>query len=357
MAPVLVEAGREATTNSRATAFWWRLVDNLFRRLLLFLLPIVALTALGVVQAGNELALYRSSATLSASSNPFLPEQQIAGTAAQFFETPAAALSRVINEQLRTDSFMQRVAEQAGVLDAVDAGLIDLDVVRASVWAGANGDSILRVNAQWAEPATSQRLVTATIDEFRAYLNETLAADARDAELFFTEQLDIYTEARDEAVQALDEYVKTLPDLGPDEEYPLSVQIELQRRSDEVSAASTRINDAETQIDEARLTQTQQASEASRILEVIDAPQAPTAPESTLVKKIITVISFAVLGAIIALTALAVTTLLEQNVASAADLLGISGIALVATVPELAPAKRGRRRARLPDESTGSATP
>jgi hypothetical protein len=50
-------------------------------------------------------------------------------------------------------------------------------------------------------------------------------------------------------------------------------------------------------------------------------------------------LSFMLLGAVIAFAALLVTTVLDHTVSSSVDLLAISGISLVATVP---PVKLGR---------------
>jgi hypothetical protein len=110
----------ESQHRSGGAAFWFRLTDNLFRRLGWWLLPVVGFTALGFVQAGNTIDQYRSSATLSAAENPLVGSPVVGAASAQWWETPAAATSRIINEQLRTDSFISTVAESAGLADAIE---------------------------------------------------------------------------------------------------------------------------------------------------------------------------------------------------------------------------------------------
>ncbi len=336
-------------------AFWWRLSDNLFRRLFWFALPVIALTVLGVAQARDTLALYRSTGTLSASTNPLVPQQPISGASAQFYESPGGATSRIINERLQTDRFLRAVADQAGLTSAIESGLIELDIVRESIWASANGDSILSVNAQWADPSVSYNLAAATIDQYETFLTETVASDSNAAEDFYTTQLEALNEEHEAAQAALDTYVRSLPDPEPgSSSYPINVQLEVERLNDKISSMEERIDAAQENVNAAKLARTQQTSEVGRSFDVIDAPRVPSAPESTLMAEAMLIASFLVLGLVIAAAALLVTTMLDQTVASAADLLSITGITTVATVPPArtllkhrARWRPGRRRSRI----------
>jgi hypothetical protein len=335
----------DAQQSSRAQAFWFRLTDNLFRRLGWYLVPVILMTLLGYMQANKTVELYRATGVLSASSNPLVPSQEISGVNSQFWESAADTTSRIINEQLRTDNFLSDVVEEAGLRPQVDAGLLDLGVVRASVWASPNGDSILSVNAEWNDPQISYALVNATIAAYQGYIAATAASDATQAEAFWAQQIDLVTRDRDEAEVALTEYLNALPPLAEDEDRPPAVQIEssrLQRRLDTLDA---RLDSAQARLDEATLTRVQQTSEAVRSLNVVDPPQIPTSPVSTFMKRVTLVASFMVLGGVIALAALLVTTVLDRSVSSPADLITLSGISLVATVPpvRMAGAFPGRR--------------
>jgi len=334
-----------------AHAFWWRLTDNFFRRLAWFILPIIATTVLGVAQARDTVQLFRSSATLSAANNPLLPNQSISGVNQQFWETPAGVTSRIINERLRTNSFLIEVAESAGLGSAVETGLLDLNLVRANVWAGATGDSILAVNAQWNDPQVSYRLVVATIEEYEDFITETVASDSSQAEDFYTTQLEGLRLERDQSEQALTDFVAGLPALQEGESYPINVDLEVQRLRARVEAVEGKIATAEAELDKAHLLRAQQTVEAGRSFTVIDQPGVPGAPESTLMKQLTLVASFFMLGVVIAAGALLLTTVFDHSVASSADLLPITGVALVATVPLVAFAndrrhKRSFRRLR-----------
>jgi hypothetical protein len=323
-------------------AFWWRLTDNLFRRLGWFLVPVILMTAFGFVQANNTLELFHSSGTLRTLSNPLVPDAQINGVAADYWETPADAMANSINEQLSIDGFLTAIAQRADLKSQIDNGVLDPEVIRASIWASADGESILSVHAQWDDPAVSHALATATIAEFQNFLTETAASQSTNAEAHYRAQLTRLESEHDEAKAALGEYVDSLGLSSND--LPYDAEVQLNELSDEVTALRTKIAAVETSLDEATLARTQESSEATRSIRVVDQPEVPTAPESNVVQRISLVISFMLLGIVIASAALLVTTVLDHSVSSTADLLTIGGISLVATVPTVRIGDRDHRR-------------
>ena len=80
------------------------------------------------------------------------------------FESPAQATARRINESLRTDEFVREVRTAAGV--PADSLIVTVADVRESVWASAEGQNLLTVNASTLDPQLAQRLVQSTIDTF-----------------------------------------------------------------------------------------------------------------------------------------------------------------------------------------------
>lgn len=331
-------------------AFWFRLTDNAFRRLAWWLLPVVVFTAIGVSQAGKTIDLYRSSATLSAIENPLVDAPIAAGGSTQWWETPAAATSRIINEQLRTDSFIDTIAESAGLTDALAAGFVTHEIIRASIWSNPTGDGILSVNATWADPQTSLQLVTATIDGYQTYITESVASDAAEAEEFYSQRLATATEERDAVEQELGEFLDRFTGDESVESQPLSVQLEIDRLTERLSTAEAKVAAAQTGIETAQLQVAQQTTRAGRTFSVIDQPSLPSAPVSTLMDRIMTVGSYFVLGLVVAGAALLVTTVLNRSVTSSADLIAFDAVSLVATVAPIgtkrALARGGRSRRR-----------
>ena len=320
--------------NRSAAAFWWRLVDNLFRRRFWFLLPILIFGGLGVLQASQTPELYVAGGRLTVASNPLVPEQPIGGVVTQFWETPAQSTSRIINERLLLDRFTADIADEAGLTDAIDGGLVQLATVRNSGGASASGDSILTVSASWEDPQVAFDLVVAAIAGYETFVAESVSSQAIEAEAFYREQLDVFEAERLVAIDELSAFAEEHP--GSEEDLSFALQIELENLREGVRSVEAQIVGAREQIDLAALQQTQQKSEVRQSLTVIDAPTIPTAPQSTLAKQITLVISFLMLGVITSIAALLVTTFLDQSVASPADALGIPGVPLVATAPFVA---------------------
>lgn len=355
-----MEAGEERHTNrSSAPAFWWRLIDNASRRIVWLFIPIVLFTALGFYQASRTQELYRSTGVLSASSNPLVPAQQLGTATPEWWETPASAASRTINEQLRTDAFIESVADRAGLADAVTNGLVSLQVIRANLWSSADGTSLVFVNATWSDPQTTFALVDGAIVAYQEFLADTVASQSSTAVAFYQTQLERLEAEVEAAQEQLDAYILTLPDEDEDSPRSIAVDLQLTRLTDAVSAAEGAVVAAEGQIDAALLAVEQSKSEAGRSLTVIDAPKVPTAPESTFISKATTVVSFSLLGLVIVLGALLVGTVLDQSVASSSDLRAIEGVAFVATVPVLrfATDVHGRRRERTPRRAKRTSEP
>lgn len=325
-------------------AFWYRLTDNLFRRFAWWLLPVVAFTALGFVQAGKTGELYRSGATLSATENPLVGSPAVPGASPQWWETPAAATSRVINEQLRTDTFVDAVAASTGLEGAIDNGFVSREIVRSSIWAYPTGNGILSINATWADPQTSYALVSATIDEYQDYIAEIVASNAAEAVEFYSQQLDRALDERDAAERDLQDFIERFAGDAAGADQPLSIQIEVDQLGDRVDAAEAKVSAARTSIEEAQLQVAQQTTKAGRSFSVIDQPSVPSEPVSTLMDRITTIGSFFVLGLVVAGAGLLITTVLDRSIASAADLLAFDVVTLVATVPTISLTVGGPKR-------------
>ena len=319
--------------SSAASAFWWRLADNTFRRWFLFLLPIVLFAGLGVLQSTKTLEVYRSDGLLNVTSNPLVDDPVIGGAPVQFWETPSDVTSRTLDEQLQTDAFVETVAEGAGLLDAVNTGFLELDVVRASVWASSSGSSLVTVSATWADPETSLALVQATVNGYQAYIADTVATEANEAVDFYTEQLAGYEADVQAAKDALTTFADALPELEDGEEMALADSLELGQLTNEVQAAELKVTTTEENIENAQLNVRASRSEAGRSLTVVDPPELPTAPESTTIDRLITIVSYTVLGIAVAVAALLVSTVLDRSIVSHRDLVSLPGVSFVAAVP------------------------
>lgn len=341
----MIDEAAKSDPGHSTNAFWVRLVDNAFRRKFLFVLPIIALTAFGVLEASRQVPMYQSSAVLSAATNPLVSDQTVRGVTVEFWESTAEATSRIINEQLRTDAFATEVAYRAGLGDALSAGFIFPDDIRTHVWASADGTALIAVNAQWGDPESAHQLVTATIGAYQDYVAETVARDSIAAVAYYEGVRDDALGDLDAAKEDLALLLDELPEVTVESDRPIRDALRIQTLTDQIDAATDDVAAAENQIDAAELAALQSQSEAGRSLQVIDEPRVPGRPLSTLTSTVLITASLFLLGVAVGFAALLVTTLLDRSVSTSAELAALSGVSLVATVPPID--VRGERRSRL----------
>jgi uncharacterized protein involved in exopolysaccharide biosynthesis len=335
----------------RAKAFSLRALEILFRHKIMFLLPIVAFTALGFYRASQVSPVYQASAVLSTASNPLLEEQLVRGVTLERFESPAEGTSRIIGEQLRTAAFTEEIVERVGLSDALEAGLIDLDTVRENISTTADGSSLLSIEATWADPVTAYQVVNGVIETYLEYLADTAASDSSEAVSFYEGIRDIALEERTERQNELEQYLSTLPAVESERDRPISVQLRIDELTAQISDADERVGDAERNIDEAHLSVLQSRSNAGRSVQVIDEATVPTAPEAALPQRVAAIGSGFLIGSVIAVAALLFAALLDRTVSAPEDLTSLPGVSLVVVVPperrrRTKAARRSRRRTR-----------
>jgi hypothetical protein len=320
--------------SQRSKRYWLHLVDNLFRRLPLYLVPIVLMLFLGATLAQKTSDDYVSRATIDASENPLVGELDVRGTQSTGFrQTAAQTTADFIGEQLRTDVFATDVANAAGLGDALDNNLITPFTIRSSIAVTPNGDSIIAVRSTWSDPVTAQLIGQATIDTYRAYVVDTVAADGVAAVDFYTQLQNQAQEQVAAAQKSLEDYVATLPVLGKDENRPLEQDLTVQRLNSALDRAQENVQNATNEIETARLQVAQSRSEAGQSVRVIDPPSLPVVPEPKLMKMISVVLVFGVLGVLISSTALVLTTALDRTIRFDLDVVPATGSPIVATVP------------------------
>ena len=324
-------------TGTGAGDFTARLVDQFFRRWFWYALPVVLLMAVGVRASQNVQEPFISSGTLSASENPLVATPEVRGTSIGQFEPPASGIARLINEQLRSDSFVEIVAERAGLAAALDSEAITLDVIRQQVSVAPQGENLLTVRASWGDAQTSYLLVDATINGYLDLLAETVAIDSVEAIDFWT---GIRAEAQTRSDTAEDElrgYTTTLPELDPGERLSTAQELDLTRLNATLDAALADVRDAQDRIDTAKLNVEQSKSEAGRQVRVVDPPRPANAATPETFKKITTTFMFTLIGLLISGVALAVTTALDHSIRSLAQLQSASGMTSAAIVPRSKP--------------------
>jgi len=344
MDPTVVDAGPPSD-------FSERLVDGFFRRWVLFVLPVAMFVAIGVYTAGNITAEYESSARLSATSNPYLAQPTIRGTEIGFYESPGDGTARLINEQLRTDSFIDDIASRADLTEAIDTGAITRVDARNQIAASGAGQNTLQVSARWADPDTAYRLVDATIRGYSDYLAGIAAADSLEAIEFWRGQLIQSSEDLQEAEDALNQYVRLLPPVPDGQDRPIEQELEIQRFNTSLDRALQDQSDTQDALTEAQLTANQAASSSARGLTVIDAPEISIDPEPVRQSKITAIAIFTLLGVLIALAALVLSTVAERSIRTRSQLALAAGIGSVVVIPRIKQLRRAKQRPVASDDA------
>ena len=328
---------------ARNIDFTPRLVDQFFRRWIWYVLPVVLLAIVGVRAASNVSQDFVSRGTLSASSNPLVDTPEVRGGSIGAFESPAAGITRLINEQLRSDAFVEGIADRAGLASALESGLISTAVIRQQVSANAQGENLLTVQASWSDPETAFQLVDATINNYLDLVSETVAIDSVEAIDFWTGIQSAAQQRADEAEANLRAYTQALPELAEGEQRAPEQEFELSRLNATLDEALGGVSSAQNSIDAAKLNVDQSKSQAGRQLRVIDPPQVAAAPESSAFEKLSTVALFTLLGLLISGLALVVTTLADHSVRSTAQLELASGVGSTTIVPRSKLLRRPRQ--------------
>lgn len=344
--------------SDRTARFWLHLTDNLFRRFLLYLLPVALMLGAGIFLAQRSEAEFSSTATLDASDNPLVEELDVRGDDPLFRQTKADSTATFMSERLRTDAFSSEVAIAAGLGEALDAGRITNTTIREQISVRANGDSIIIVEGTWSDAATAQNLTRATIDTYRNYVIDTVTADGTAAAAFFGELLSRAIEERDDAADALNNYVESLGDVADGEQRPVEELVNIERLANALERAEASVETATNEIERAQLEVAKSRSEAGESVRLIDPPELPLAPEPRLVALVGLVVMFLLLGFLVSATALVITTAFDNTVRFGLDAqhhTGVPYVASVSSVPEMSDPTRRRSKRKLKRSQRGTA--
>jgi hypothetical protein len=313
-----------------------RLIETFLRRWWLYLLPLVLLSALGVVTVASSPAEYRSSALLRAETGSLLSDITEIGEQAPFtFETPAQVTSRQVSELLRTNDFLDRVATDAQV-DPFLTGLETRGDIRGAIGVSASGENLMTVSVTTGDPMTSQLLAQATIDNFVDYVIDANAIQSDTAENFLTDLADRYRGEVDASATAIDNFLTLNPEpTDPEIGRPAAEEVAISRLQSSFSSADERYRRVLGQIEEVRLGREQTEAETRQRLSIVDAPIVPTFAESGTRAAILSLGLFIIVGALISLTAVALASLLDRSLRFPAEFSRRLGVDVLATVPKV----------------------
>jgi uncharacterized protein involved in exopolysaccharide biosynthesis len=337
----IVTAGAPRSTSGRQMRV--RLAENFFHRWWLYILPVLLLTGVGAVQAKKISKEFRSFGSVNVASKTALTDLTALNAPNFGYETPAAQTTRNIGQLMSTDAFAATVATNAGLSSAIGSGQVTLDGIRGSVKAVAGGDNLVIVSATTLFPDEAQRLAMALITSYTDYVLTSETAGYKGAISFLQSELASAKTSVEAAQQRLDDYftANPTPKIGnrPDDQ-----ALKIQRLNNAIDSAQKQYDGFQANIDEANLSVKQAQSDIGQRLQVVDQPRVPAHPEPIIRKRLFKVGVFFLLGLVVAGAALLLTAMADRTVRAAADITGIPGLKVIATIPTQRRHRRGHGR-------------
>lgn len=304
-----------------------------FAKPILFLVPAVLITLFGVYSATTAPDEYRSIGSLNISADTFLNEISEVRSSDFSYETPATVVAQQFNEYMQTDNFATEVVTGAGLAGELTTGQLKLDEVRSTVYAAAAGDSLMHVVAVAKVPQRAEVLAESAIRTYKDYVLAGEIDQYNSAETVYNDQVETYKAEVDTAFDAYSDYLIAHP---PPEDVrdprDVAEETEIGRLNAQLTRAQDRLDAAIDTREQARLASVTSSADIDQRLAVIDEPGLPTAPESGLKAMLSKVVLFGVLGLLVSIGAVALTSVLDRSVHSAADLEPL-GVPVLAVVP------------------------
>lgn len=313
-----------------------RLLDSFFRHWLLYLVPVVLVTGLGVLSIRDQPSSFRSTGTFYVEGETYLSAlTAVRGGGDIGYQTPAGYYGGQLQGLLQTDAFIADIAERAGVDRALYRTNDEmLDQVRQMVGVTPAGDNLMLVWAEHPEAAVAHRLADTLVDGFIQWQIDSDVNASMAAQGFFDGLLDTYQEDLLAAQQALDVYLRDNP-VPPDvEDRPLAQQIAIDRLQGDVTVAEQRYVTARAKEEDARLATAQTESDVRQRLRLVDEPVEPGHPESMLLQSLMVVVLFGAMGTMLTTAAVVLGTLADRSVRHPLEVKQRLGLELLAVVPD-----------------------
>lgn len=309
-------------------------LEAFFRRPWLHLLPLILMLALGAATVASMTSQYSSVGTLRSTNESLLNDITAANNNQGFsFESAATLTSNQINELLRTEDFLDQVAEAAGVATTLEQGGLLRGEIRSAIAAFPDGDNLVRVSATTKFPELSQRLAQATIDSYIAAAVSSDTDQSASTEQFLTERVATAKAALDQANQAVDVFIDENPQLST-ETMSIADQTALSRLQSDVARAEALYDASLAALNEAQLSSATAETVVNQRLTQLDDPEVPGEPEPRLRKAALTIILFGVLGVMLSLALVIVTATLDRTIRIPNDITARFGLDVLAVVPD-----------------------
>jgi len=308
-----------------------RIIDNLFRHPVRYLLPIVLFAGIGFASASNADA-YRSTGVVYVDDSSVIAELTEVGVDGFNYRSAADVAQEQLFGLLQTDSFMNDVLDEAGSEGEAPRVPIVVDAARRAITTNTSSGSFLEVSAETTTAESAQALATATLDAYVDWLIEADLTETLGAEGFLAGQVADQLDELERARAAVDGFLEINPDplIG---ERSTQETIDLAILSDAVTTAQANYDQAVRTLESAELLTSQAEITVRQSFSVEDAPKLPADPLSGLRDLILRMALFGIMGAAMSAAALLISTVIDTSVRFPIEVRERLGTEVLALVP------------------------
>jgi uncharacterized protein involved in exopolysaccharide biosynthesis len=292
------------------------------------------MVALGAATAFSATKEYESTGTITVVDSTVIGDLTQTGSTGFDFDTPATVTARNINEKLRTNEFLNLVADKLQVDSSEGEKALLRTTIADSVAATADGDQLVRVSATTERPDLSLRLAEATIDSFIDTINATNVLQSQQTVEFFTAQVAEAQAAYEAAEAALSDYLVD-NNIDPNSDnVSVAQQAAITSLQADLDRKETQYESRLASLDQANLVASSTQTETEQRLRPTDVPELPAVSQARLKQAVLTVIIFGVLGTLLALASVIASATLDRTIRVPSDITSKFGLDVLAVVPD-----------------------
>lgn len=338
-----------------------RILESYFRHRWLYLLPIVLMTALGVVFVLLTKPTYTAKGVLYVETQSYLATlTDLRESGASWWTTPAESVNQEISELLQTDAFIRAIIQRTSLEEEMDGGSAVVDALieetRRNVWPSPLGNNQLQVNAVHEDPEIAYQIVTAVIEGYLQWRVNADLAESEVAQSFFSDLIETYSVNLAAAREAMRDYVEAHPvPLRGDR--PAEEAMEISRLQGEIDLAASRYATALDKEEETRLAMAQIESDARQTYFLIDAPTIPDTPDTSLRKLALSGGIFTVVGVFLSAGLIVGVALIDRSFRFPIDVINRLDLPVLTMVPEATIPSANAERQPAANTSAKAASP
>ncbi len=256
---------------------------------------------------------------------------------------PAEQQGSMLEQLLETDSFMTAVIRGTNAATELtgnpERDRETIANMRSKLAYNVVGSNTVLIAYTGKDPVVSQQMVQSTIDQSREWFFQArLEQDSAQSE-YYARQLKIYEEGMSKAQKNVDDFIKAHPSVVPGS----TAALELEGLRREYDTARNLFQATETKLQQASFLDSLPDEDRQTEFRILDHPTVPIEPSTGLK----TILKYLILGFgasfSVVISTIVLLTWLDTVIRTPEDLIKLSGVPVLAVIPNLEqPKGRGR---------------